>query len=250
MACALAECSALAQTLMDAFWPGPLTLVMPKRSDCPLSHFVSGGLDSIAVRCPSHPIAQAVLQKSALPIAAPSANISGSISPTKPEHVTAGLGDKVTMVLDGGEAEIGLESTIIGLLEPDGLTLLRPGSLTKEAIEDVAKIKVSDAKTDKIIAPGQMKRHYAPEVPVRLSAFNADADEVMIGFGAVDGDFNLSLAGNVVEAAHRLFDILRQAETQVISEKKRGIAIAPIPFEGIGIAMHDRLARASVLKEK
>lgn len=238
-----------ASKLADALWPGPLTLVLPRLDDCPLSLLVSAGLDTVALRAPNHPLAEAVLTSSALPLAAPSANKSGSISPTTAEHVKTSLGDAVDMILDGGPATVGLESTIVGVLE-DKLILLRPGSISGEDLSEISGLPVEKHNSDNIAAPGQMKSHYAPNTPIRLNAFRPDEGEVFIGFsgliGPEDGDLNLSPAGNLTEAAANLFAMLHMADAMGAS----GIAIAPIPYEGLGWAINDRLERAAAPKNE
>jgi L-threonylcarbamoyladenylate synthase len=238
-----------AQKLAEVFWPGPLTLVLPRKDDCPLSLLVSAGLNTIALRAPNHPLAQAVLTTSGLPLAAPSANKSGSISPTTADHVKAGLGAQVDMILDGGPATVGLESTIVGVLN-DKLVLLRPGSISPEDLADIAGLPIEKHSGDDITAPGQMASHYAPNTPIRLNAFRPDEGEVFIGFSGLsgngEGDMNLSEAGNLTEAAANLFAMLHQADQQGAS----GIAVAPIPYEGLGWAINDRLERAAAPKDE
>jgi len=242
-----AEVSELAAKLMAAFWPGPLTIVLPRRNACKLSPIVSAGLGTVALRVPGHRVAQALLKACGLPLAAPSANVSGSISPTRADHVAEGLGDKVACVLEGGACDVGLESTIVGV-EGDQIILLRPGSISATQLEHATGVVPKKKQDGGISAPGQMSSHYAPEHQVRTSAFHADENEVMIGFGAVEGDFNLSNAGNVVEAAKNLFEMLRAADKLATDQGKLSIAIAPIPFEGIGIAINDRIERAAAPK--
>lgn len=237
---ARAQFDALASKLADAFWPGPLTLVLPLQADAPVAKAVTAGLPTIALRYPAHPVMQAVLKESGLCLAAPSANRSGGISPTRAEHVANSLGDAVSLILDGGPCEAGLESTIVAVRE-HGWQILRKGPVTAEAIEAIAgsaPLPVTDAKIE---APGQLASHYAPSKPVRLDAVDATDDEWHIGYGSISGDDNLSPDHDLAQAAARLFDALHIADA---SDRSR-IAIAPIPHSGIGAAINDRLARAA-----
>lgn len=237
---ARAQFDALATKLADAFWPGPLTLVLPLHADAPVAKAVTAGLPTIALRHPAHPVMQAVLKESSLCLAAPSANRSGGISPTRAEHVAASLGDAVPLILDGGPCEAGLESTIVAV-RAHGWQILRNGPVTAEAIEALAgsaPLPVTDAKIE---APGQLASHYAPSKPVRLDAVDATDDEWHIGYGSISGDDNLSPDHDLAQAAARLFDALHVADA---SDRAR-IAIAPIPHSGIGAAINDRLARAA-----
>jgi L-threonylcarbamoyladenylate synthase len=241
-----------AKALAKAFWPGPLTLVVPRRASSDLAPAVSAGLPTVALRCPAHPIMQALIVVSDRPLAAPSANASGSISPTRAEHVLASLGGRISFILDGGPTECGLESTIVAV-GPDGVRLLRPGPITCEQIEavlnppaskrsrTVVSARFEPSNDSPIEAPGQMRSHYAPTKAVRLDAVAADPDEWHIGFGAVSGNDNLSDGGNLAEAAANLFQALHRADAQ---DRPR-IAVAPIPQQGIGLAINDRLARAA-----
>lgn len=238
MAARLASIPPLAETLMDAFWPGPLTLVLPARPDSPAASLVQAGLPTIAIRCPHHPVAQAVIAKLGRPIAAPSANPSGRISPTKAEHVLAGLSGRIPLILDAGATEAGLESTIVAV-EGDQMRLLRPGPVPAEALAAFAPVLA--AAEGKIQAPGQMLSHYAPAQPVRLNATTPEAHEFFIGFKDLNGNLNLSPQGNLIEAAARLFEALHIAEASGAS----GIAVAPIPETGLGAALNDRLRRAA-----
>ena len=229
-----------AKILADKFWPGPLTMVLPKTKNCPISNLVSAGLDTIAIRSPQHPITQAILKKCGLPLAAPSANFSGTLSPTSPNHISKELLESVGGIIDGGTCEIGLESTIVGF-KKDNIIILRPGSVSKEDLIEALSIPVSIYQGNDITSPGQMTRHYAPNAGLRLNAFGPQQNEFMIGFGAVDGDINLSISGNLTEAASNLFTMLREADRS----GKENIAVAPIPFEAIGFAINDRLERAT-----
>ncbi len=232
-----------AERLAAKFWPGPLTLVLPRVADCRLSLLASAGLDTAAVRAPSHPIARALIAASGVPIAAPSANRSGAISPTRPEHVVESLGDAVDLVIDGGPCDVGLESTVLDLTTPRP-TLLRPGGTTREAIEAVIG-KIEDGPAIGVAgtlhSPGQLESHYAPRAAVRLNAIAAQAGETMLGFGRIAGTLNLSPSGDLVEAAANLFAMLRQLDASGAS----AIAVAPVPEEGLGIAINDRLRRAA-----
>lgn len=236
----LARFGTLATKLADAFWPGPLTLVLPLLNDAPVTKAVTAGLPTIALRCPAHPVMRALITESGLFLAAPSANRSGHISPTRAEHVAASLGDAVPMILDGGPCEAGLESTIVAIRE-SGWQILRPGPITAEALEAVAGSPPMAVLDAKIEAPGQLASHYAPSKPVRLNAAISDVDEWHIGFGPIAGDDNLSADNNLAEAAAHLFDALHRADS---SDRPR-IAIAPVPMAGIGIAINDRLKRAA-----
>lgn len=236
-----ARFDALSGKLADAFWPGPLTLVLPLRPDAPVAKAVTAGLPTIALRHPMHPAMQAVLKESGLCLAAPSANRSGGISPTRAEHVAQSLGDAVPLILDGGPCETGLESTIVAV-RGNGWQILRSGPVTAEAIAAIAgsaPMPVTDAKIE---APGQLASHYAPSKPVRLDALDAAENEWLIGYGSIDGDDNLSPDHDLAQAAARLFDALHRAD----ASDRAGIAVAPIPHDGIGAAINDRLARAAV----
>ena len=236
----LAQFDDRASKLAVRFWPGPLTLVLPLQPDARVAKAVTAGLPTIALRCPAHPMMQAVLKQSGLALAAPSANRSGGISPTRAEHVARSFGETMPLVLDAGPCAAGLESTIVAIRE-NGWQLLRPGPVTAaeiEALLDEPPLPVSDAKIE---APGQLASHYAPSKPVRLDAREVVEGEWHIGFGVVAGDDNLSPEGDLVEAATRLFDALHKGD----ASKATSIAVAPIPDEGIGAAINDRLKRAA-----
>lgn len=235
----LAGISPLGDVLIDAFWPGPLTLVLPKRGDAPVANSVTAGLETVALRAPAHPAACALLAAFGGPLAAPSANPSGRISPTTAAHVAADLGDVVDLVLDGGPCPVGLESTIVGIAGARA-TLLRPGGIVAEAIE-AAIGRPLERTGGAIVAPGMLSRHYAPHARLRLEATAPRADETMIGFGNVPGDLSLSPSGDLAEAAANLFTMLRAAD----AAGKPGIAVAPIPGHGLGRAINDRLRRAA-----
>ncbi|WP_239805308.1 L-threonylcarbamoyladenylate synthase [Croceicoccus hydrothermalis] len=228
-----------AALLMKRFWPGPLTLVLPARDASPLAPAVRAGLPTVAVRSPAHPVMRAVLARCAAPLAAPSANRSGGVSPTCAAHVRDSLGENVPMVVDGGPTRAGLESTIVAIRD-QGWSMLRPGPLTGDAIAALLGPERNESCTG-IEAPGQLSSHYAPGKPVRLNALHAEAGEFLIGFGTVRGDFDLSEKGDLVEAGSRLYDALHRA-THAPEER---IAVAPIPSGGIGAAINDRLRRAA-----
>lgn len=236
----LARFTPAAERLADAFWPGPLTLVLPLAQKSGLSPLVSAGLDTVAIRVPRHALAQRLLLAFGGPVAAPSANRSGQISPTRAEHVIDGLSGRIAAVLDGGACDVGLESTIVGF-QPDPV-LLRPGGLPLEAIEAClgATLAVA-AAVDRPSAPGQLASHYAPDAPLRPNATDRRPGEVILGFGQAACDLNLSAAGDMVEAAANLFHHLRQLDTAGAA----GIAVSPIPNHGLGRAINDRLARAA-----
>lgn len=237
----LAVFSGQARALAEAFWPGALTLVVPAREDSGLAAAVTAGLATVALRCPAHPAMQALLAAADRPLAAPSANASGSISPTRAGHVLASLGGRVAMILDAGPTERGLESTIVAV-EGAGVRLLRPGPISfDDVVAYASKVSPRDPDAERIEAPGQMRSHYAPAKPLRLDAETAGPGEWLIGFGAVEGDDNVSASGNLEEAAARLFDALHRADAQ----SRPTIAVAPIPNEGIGLAINDRLRRAA-----
>lgn len=238
---ALARLDDRARALAAAFWPGPLTLVLPKREDAPLAEAVTAGLPTVALRSPAHPAMRAVLVATGLPLAAPSANRSGGVSPTSAAHVLASLGERVDLILDGGDCAQGIESTILALREGGGWQVLRPGPITEPQISAVLG-GTGDAVTSSAIeAPGQLASHYAPGKPVRLDAAAAAADEFHIGFGSVAGHWNLSPSGDLAEAASRLYAALHRGAASDMS----CIAVAPIPAEGIGEAINDRLRRAA-----
>jgi len=234
---------ARAEKLARAFWPGALTLVLPRIESCPIAPAVSAGLPSIALRVPAHPVAQAVLREAGLALAAPSANRSGHVSPTRPEHVLESLGAEIP-VLDGGPCEVGLESTVIGLTGPQA-TLLRPGGLAREAIEAVLGEKLVLPKDARIESPGMLLKHYAPRLPVRLEATKPEGREGLLCFGPRPPGFaayeDLSPGGDLAEAAARLYDGLHRLDRADIS----GIAVSPIPESGLGLAINDRLRRAA-----
>ncbi|MFC0342386.1 L-threonylcarbamoyladenylate synthase [Paracoccus niistensis] len=232
-----------ARRLAEAFWPGPLTLVVPLRDGAGIAGIVTAGLDSVGLRVPAHPVAHALLRAFGGPLAAPSANRSGRISPTTAAHVLdpdGGLAGRIAAVVDGGACPVGVESTIVGWREGEPL-LLRPGGVPAEAIEAVlGRPLARGADLAAPDAPGQLSSHYAPAASVRLDAAEARPGETLIGFGPVAGDLSLSASGDLTEAAARLFDTLRAAD-----RLGQPIAVAPVPRHGLGLAINDRLARAA-----
>jgi L-threonylcarbamoyladenylate synthase len=237
----LARLDARAEALATAFWPGALTLVLPRREDAPLAAAVTAGLPTVAIRCPAHPVMRAVLAATGLNLAAPSANRSGGVSPTCASHVAASLGGRVDLVLDGGACAAGLESTIVVLRDGGGWQVLRPGPVTAAQIAAVIGPEPDVTPSAGIEAPGQLASHYAPGKPLRLGALTASADEFHIGFGPVAGHRNLSLSGDLAEAAANLYAALHEAA----AARQPRIAAAPVPDEGIGTAINDRLRRAA-----
>ena len=239
--------SKAAQALAEAFWPGPLTLVLPRRQDSRISLLCSAGLDSLGVRAPAHPVAQRLLTACGLPLAAPSANRSGRISPTTAAHVAESLGAAVPLILDGGPCPLGLESTVV---EATGqrLRLLRPGGVTREQLEAVAgplELPEDEAPAQPR-APGQLASHYAPRLPLRLDANSAGPREALLAFGpeppaGAAVTLNLSAAGDLTEAAARLFAALHELDRPELE----AIAVMPIPETGLGLAINDRLRRAA-----
>ena len=241
--------NAAAEKLAAAFWPGPLTLVLPKQPDCGVSDLALAGLDSVAIRVPAHPVAHALLAAVARPIVAPSANRSGHVSPTTAVHVLGDLRGRIDLVLDGGPCTVGVESTIVSCLgEP---TLLRPGGLAREDIERELghALTLTEApEGDAPIAPGMLSSHYAPKAAVRLNAGAPREGEALLAFGKAPAHkgatLNLSLRGDLVEAAANLFSHLRTLD----ASGARHIAVMTIPNEGLGEAINDRLARAAAPK--
>jgi L-threonylcarbamoyladenylate synthase len=240
----LVDMTAQAELLAQRFWPGALTLVLPRKPRIKLSLLVSAGLDSVAVRVPAHSAAQGLLSICGLPLAAPSANPSGSISPTRAEHVAATIGDKIAMILDGGPCRVGLESTVVSLLGGTP-TILRPGGITAEQLSDALEMEITtetDAAPEALRSPGQLPSHYAPSLPVRLDADAARLGEALLGFGpATAATRNLSEKRDLQEAAANLFAMLRDLDRPDFS----GIAVMPIPETGLGLAINDRLRRAA-----
>jgi L-threonylcarbamoyladenylate synthase len=247
----LAQFNADAARLADAFWPGPLTLVLPKTADCAVAALATAGLDSIAVRVPDHAVARDILAAFGRPVVAPSANRSGHVSPTKAAHVQADLGGRIDLIIDGGATRVGVESTIIACLGDP--VLLRPGGLPRAAIERALGRKLADAPAapddTAPLAPGMLAAHYAPRTPLRLDAARVEPGEALLAFGATlpagaeraKSVLNLSARGDLIEAAANLFSHLRALDTA----RAGAIAVMPIPHEGLGEAINDRLARAA-----
>lgn len=236
----IAAFDARAERLAGTFWPGPLTLVLPLKPGAPVPPIVTAGQGSVALRIPAHPVAQALLKAAGRPLAAPSANPSGKVSPTTADHVLAGLGGRIDAVLDGGPCEVGLESTIVGLA--DGARLLRPGGLPAEAIEECLGAPLAAPRPAHAPeAPGMLASHYAPAAAVRLDVDRPESGETLLGFGPVASDLNLSPTGDLREAAANLFAHLRTLDERGTAR----IAVSPIPETGLGRAINDRLRRAA-----
>ena len=239
---ALAEVDERSEALVETLWPGALTLVLPRRTDGNLAPAVSAGLPTVALRCPAHPLMRTLLERCGFPLAAPSANKSGAISPTEPAHVAASLGGAVSLILDGGRCEAGIESTIVALRGDGRWQVLRPGPIDRERLAGILGAgNEALASAGAIEAPGQLAGHYAPAKPLRTNAHRAKPGEFLIGFGPVRGDVTLSAAGDLAEAAARLYRCLHEADA---AEPSR-IAVASVPGEGIGAAINDRLRRAA-----
>jgi L-threonylcarbamoyladenylate synthase len=251
---ALAHFNAAAERLADAFWPGPLTLVLPRRADCPVADLATAGLDSIAVRVPSHRVARAILAAVGRPLVAPSANRSGHVSPTTAQHVLADLRGRIELIVDGGQTPMGLESTIVACL--DTTMLLRPGALPRTELERVVRLSEPTQTAGATghddpapLAPGQLASHYAPRARLRLNAKNVEAGEALLAFGPLAAEsvdraalvLNLSARGDLIEAAANLFSHLRALDAAGTA----AIAVMPVPHAGLGEAINDRLARAA-----
>jgi L-threonylcarbamoyladenylate synthase len=250
----IARFNTTAERLAEAFWPGPLTLVLPKSTPCPVAELATAGLDTVAIRVPAHPVAQALLRAFGGAVVAPSANLSGHVSPTTAAHVASDLAGRVDLILDGGAVAVGVESTIVACFEQP--MLLRPGGLPREAIERVLGHALQrlpdDAVTDDAqpLAPGMLASHYAPRTPVRLQASQVGPDEALLAFGpdgldgmhAAKAVMNLSMTGDLAEAAANLFGYLRTLDAKAA----RAIAVMPIPHHGLGEAINDRLRRAAI----
>ena len=246
--------SATAQALAAAFWPGPLTLVLERRITCPVALLAGAGLDTLAVRVPAHPVAQALLAAIGRPVAAPSANRSGSVSPTSADHVLDSLGGRIAAVVDGGPCRVGVESTVLDL-SGSAPFLLRPGGITAEAIEGVVGpigrgITPAEAEVTRTLrSPGLLVSHYAPGLPVRLDAADVASDEALLAFGPAPPGaavtYQLSERADPVEAASRLFAGLRWLDAEGTRLGLRGIAAMPVPADGLGAAINDRLQRAA-----
>lgn len=237
----LAEFDERAEQLAAAFWPGPLTLVLPLKPAAPIAPAVTAGLTTIALRCPAHPVMADVLEATGLPLAAPSANRSGGVSPTQASHVAGSLGGAVSLILDGGLCAAGIESTIVALRAGAAWQILRPGPIAVAQLSAVLGTEPDAVTSATIEAPGQIASHYAPGKPVRLGATAAQPDEFLIGFGPVPGELSLSPTGDLAEAAAALYAALHASA----ASPRARIAVAPIPDEGIGAAINDRLRRAA-----
>ena len=250
----IASFNATAQKLAEAFWPGPLTLVLPKTSDCAVADLATAGLDTIAIRVPAHSIARAILRAFGGPVVAPSANLSGHVSPTSAAHVESDLAGRIDLIVDGGAVAVGVESTIVGCF--DAPMLLRPGGLPRGEIERVLGRELARPAEDaddgagQPLAPGMLASHYAPRTPVRLDAGSVEANEALLAFGtasvpgaeAATAVMNLSPRGDLNEAAANLFGYLRALDTK----GARAIAVMPVPHHGLGEAINDRLRRAAM----
>lgn len=235
----LARFDERARALAGRFWPGPLTLVLPVREGAQVATAVTAGLPTIALRCPAHPAIHAVLEASALALAAPSANRSGRVSPTTADHVLASLDGRIAAVLDAGVSARGLESTIVAIRDDDW-QLLREGPIASASIAELLGPS-RPVESASVEAPGQLAQHYSPGKPVRLEALDAAGDEFLIGFGLVRGDVTLSAQGDLAEAAANLYACLHRAA----AASQPRVAIAPVPHEGIGAAINDRLRRSA-----
>lgn len=237
------EFTDLAERLADRFWPGPLTLVLKRKAKSNLSKLVSAGLETVAVRLPAHGAARDLLRLTDRPVAAPSANASGRLSPTSPDHVLASLDGHIDLILDGGACSVGLESTVLDATG-EVPVLLRPGGLAAEAIEAVfgRRLVHSTVDNDAPKSPGMLLSHYAPGLPVRLNVDTPAPGEAFLAFGSMDGDANLSPDGDTIEAAANLFRMLHALDDPA---RYTGIAVAAVPDTGLGLAINDRLRRAA-----
>jgi len=246
-----------ATRLAEAFWPGPLTLVLPKAARCAVADLATAGLDTVAIRVPAHPVAQAILAAFGQPLVAPSANLSGHVSPTSAAHVQSDLSGRIDLIIDGGPVAVGVESTIVGCF--DRPMLLRPGGLPRADIEAMLGRALAQPPADVAVdssqplAPGMLASHYAPRTRVRLNATSLEPNEALLAFGgasvrgqeAAAATLNLSPRGDVVEAATHLFSYLRELDAR----RAKTIAVMPIPSEGLGEAINDRLRRAAVERD-
>lgn len=256
MAKSLAEFSDLAESLATALWPGPLTLVLPRRQNCPVSKLACAGLDTIALRQPKHPITLALIKSLGRPLAAPSANPSGQISPTIADHVRAGLGSKVDLILDGGPCNIGVESAIVKISGND-VVLLRPGGISREELQKcigrpISLLEHSQPDGTAIEAPGMLTSHYAPNAKVRLDVITPQEDEAFLAFGDSplhDHKLNLSPSRDLTEAAANLFSMLHTLDNLCKEKNIHKIAVSPIPKNGLGDAINDRLRRAAATEK-
>jgi L-threonylcarbamoyladenylate synthase len=253
----IARFDASATALAEAFWPGPLTLVLPKNKDCSVADLATAGLETVAIRVPAHPVARDILRAFGGPVVAPSANLSGHVSPTTAAHVQSDLAGRIDLIVDGGPVEVGVESTIIGCFEQP--MLLRPGGVPRAEIERVLGRALTQPPEDgdihgaQPLAPGMLASHYAPRTKVRLGAKSIEAGEALLAFGpdavpgadAASAVMNLSVHGDLNEAAANLFGYLRALD----AKGARAIAVMPVPHHGLGEAINDRLRRASVERE-
>jgi L-threonylcarbamoyladenylate synthase len=253
----IARFDATAIKLAEAFWPGPLTLVLPRTKDCAVADLATAGLDTIGVRVPAHPVARSILRAFGGPVVAPSANLSGHVSPTSAAHVQSDLTGRIDLIVDGGAVNVGVESTIVGCF--DAPMLLRPGGLPRSEIERVLgrplarPAEDADNETGQPLAPGMLASHYAPRTPVRLNARNVETNEALLAFGpgqvsgaeAATAAMNLSPRGDLAEAAANLFGYLRALDSLGV----RTIAVMPVPHHGLGEAINDRLRRAAMGRE-
>ena len=241
----LGEFNELAQELGDTFWPGPLSIVVNRQLDCPVSLLASAGLNTLAIRVPAHDTAQAILRSVARPIAAPSANMSGKISPTTASHVGESIGKTVDLIVDAGACSVGVESTVVDCTSNVPI-ILRPGGITAEQIEKVVgRVETTDIGSKNPRSPGMLASHYAPDAAIRLNAISVSAEEALLAFGpqiirGASIERNLSAAGDLEEAAANLFSMLRALDS--VSGR---IAVMPIPDQGLGRAINDRLLRAA-----
>jgi L-threonylcarbamoyladenylate synthase len=253
----VARFDATAKKLAEAFWPGPLTLVLPRTKDCAVADLATAGLDTIAVRVPAHPVARSILRAFGGPVVAPSANLSGHVSATSAAHVQSDLMGRIDLIVDGGAVNVGIESTIVGCF--DAPTLLRPGGLPRGEIERVLGRQLAwlaenaDKGTGQPLAPGMLTSHYAPRTSMRLNAGDVEAGEALLAFGparvpgmeAASAVMNLSARADLAEAAANLFGYLRALD----SKGARAIAVMPVPHHGLGEAINDRLRRAAMGRE-
>ncbi len=237
---ALADLSSVAKALAEKFWPGPLTIVAPLKAGAPIAALATAGLPTVALRAPAHPAMRDLLRATGRPLAAPSANASNMISPTRAAHVRRSLGHRIDLIVDAGATSLGLESTIV-TVEAAGLRILRPGPISAEQLGTATGLPILTGPVGAITAPGQLASHYAPSKPLRLDATEARADEWLIGFGAVTGHVSLSASGDTIAAAACLFDLLHRADASPLPR----IAVAPVPDDGLGRAINDRLRRAA-----
>ena len=250
----IARFDATATRLAEAFWPGPLTLVLPRTEGCAVADLATAGLDTVAVRVPAHPVARAILRAFGGPVVAPSANLSGHVSPTSAAHVQSDLDGRIDLIVDGGAVTVGIESTIVGCF--DAPMLLRPGGLPRDEIERVLGRPLvrppqgTDRDMGRPLAPGMLASHYAPRAQLRLDAETVEAGEALLAFGsnaipgvdAATAEMNLSARGDLNEAAAHLFGYLRALDGKGV----RAIAVMPVPHHVLGEAINDRLRRAAI----